>query len=593
MKLIKLNMEKIMKKGIIIILVILLAIPFSCKKDFLETTPLGVASENVFYNEKGIDALLTGAYALIDGQGAEGWGGGGAWAGAVSNWVWGSVASDDGYKGTTLGDQTPINPIERYETLPTNDYISGKWRANYDGISRANDVLKVIAKTEDLDADKTVQFIAEAKFIRAWLHFELKRVYNNIPYITDDEEIDPKTVTNTVDAWPMIEADLQAGVDAFPGSQAQVGRPTKYAAMAVLARVHLFQKDFAAAKTLLDGIINSGNFSLMDNFHDNYTAATNNNAESIFEIQYAVNDGTPDSFNGGYGDCLNFPHGADIGTCCGFHQPSQDMVNAYKVDGQGLPLLDTYNNTDLKNDQMVDSDAEFVPFNDVVDPRLDWTVGRRGIPFLDWGVHRGADWIRDQNNGGPYLYVKNMFYKSEKGSNSTTTGWATGVNANNYRAYRYAHILLWRAECAIEDGDLGMAKNLVNQIRKRAGNKVVMGKASTYVLPQGVEPVIDMDQPAANYMVSQYASFPNADFARKAVRMELRLEFALEGHRFFDLVRWGIADEVISKFIQKDAAFRGFLTGAAFNAGKDEYWPIPQNQIDLQGPDVLVQNNGY
>lgn len=581
-----------MKKIFIIALIVLLAIPFSCKKDFLETTPLGVASENVFYSEKGIDALLTGAYALLDGQGAEGWGGGGAWAAAVSNWVWGSVASDDGYKGTTLGDQTPINPIERYETLPINDYVSGKWRANYDGISRANDVMKVIAKTPDLDEDIKTQFEAEAMFIRAWLHFELKRVYNNIPYITDEAE-DPAAVTNTIDAWPLIEADLQYGVDNLPETQIEVGRPTKYAAMAVLARVHLFQDDFAAAKTLLDGIINSGAYSLMPNFHDNYKSETNNNAESIFEIQYSVNDGTPESFSGGYGDCLNFPHGADIGTCCGFHQPSQDMVNAFKVDLSGLPLLNTYGDTNLKNDQMVDSDAEFIPFDDVVDPRLDWTVGRRGIPFLDWGVNRGADWIRDQNNGGPYLYVKNMFYKSEKGINSTTTGWATGVNANNYRPYRYAHILLWRAEVAIEEGDLGKALGLVNQVRRRAGNQVVMGKVGTYSLPQGVVAVIDDTQPAANYLVSEYPSFPDATYAKKAVRMELRLEFALEGQRFFDLVRWGIADDVLSKFITNDAAFRGFMTGAVFNAGKDEYWPLPQNQIDLQGAGVLVQNSGY
>jgi hypothetical protein len=363
--------------------------------------------------------------------------------------------------------------------------------------------------------------------------------------------------------------------------------------MAVLARAHLFQQDYSSAADVLDDIIGSGNYSLMPNYFDNYMIANNNNVESIFEIQYAVNDGTPDSFNGGYGDCLNFPHGGDIGTCCGFHQPSQNLVNAFKVDDSGLPLLDSYNDTDLKNDQMVDSDATFEPFEDTVDPRLDWTVGRRGIPFLDWGIMRGADWIREQPNGGPYLYKKNMFYSAESGSYQTSTGWATGVNANNYRAYRYAHVLLWRAECYIEAGDLTSALDLVNEVRERAGNAVVMGKCTTYELPQGVAADIDLDQPAANYDVQPYSSFPSQDYARKAVQMELRLEFGMEGHRFFDLVRWGIADDVLNDFIARDTDLRGFMTGANFDAGKDEYWPIPQNQIDQQGSDILQQNPGY
>jgi|TARA_Y100000310_G_C20695661_1_gene825502 hypothetical protein len=580
-----------MKKILILTSALFLTTTFSCE-DFLETTPVGVASDAVFYNEKGINALLTGAYALIDGVGAGGWGGEYSWPGSVTNWVWGSVASDDSYKGTSVGDQSSINPVERYETLVDNDYVSGKWTANYDGVARTNDVLKVLAGTPELATDKATQFEAEARFLRAWYHFEMKRVFNNIPYITDVVE-DPATVPNTADAWPSIESDLQFGVGNLPGIQGDVGRPTKYAAMAVLARAHLFQQDYSSAADVLDDIIGSGNYSLMPNYFDNYMIANNNNVESIFEIQYAVNDGTPDSFNGGYGDCLNFPHGGDIGTCCGFHQPSQNLVNAFKVDDSGLPLLDSYNDTDLKNDQMVDSDATFEPFEDTVDPRLDWTVGRRGIPFLDWGIMRGADWIREQPNGGPYLYKKNMFYSAESGSYQTSTGWATGVNANNYRAYRYAHVLLWRAECYIEAGDLTSALDLVNEVRERAGNAVVMGKCTTYELPQGVAADIDLDQPAANYDVQPYSSFPSQDYARKAVQMELRLEFGMEGHRFFDLVRWGIADDVLNDFIARDTDLRGFMTGANFDAGKDEYWPIPQNQIDQQGSDILQQNPGY
>jgi hypothetical protein len=583
-----------MKKNRILITVmaILVALTISCE-EFMETTPLGVASDQVFNTEKGVNALLTGAYAAIDGAGIDaGWFGTYAWSASVDNWVWGGVASDDAYKGSDVSDQTPINPIEQYETLPSNQYVSDKWIANYDGVSRCNDVLKVLAET-DMDAAKAANIEAQAKFLRGWFHFEMKRVYNNIPYITEDVE-DPGTVPNNVDAWPMIEQDLQFAVDNLPEEQAEVGRANKYAAMAVLARVHLFQQDWGAAKTLLDGIINSGKYQLVDEFHDNFTTATNNNAESIFEIQYAVNDGAGDSSNGGYGACLNFPQSGDIGVCCGFYQPTQNMVNAFKVDASGLPLLDTYNDTNLKNDMGVLSANTFVPFTDVVDPRLDWTVGRRGIPFLDHGIMRGADWIRDPGNGGPYLYLKNMFYASERGITTTTSGWATGVNANNYRAYRYSHVLLWRAEVAVEENDLATALDLVNQIRNRAKNSTpVMGLCTTYELPLGVAAVVDYNQPAANYMVEPYPSFPDQAYARKAVHFEMRLEFAMEGHRFFDLVRWGNAAQVLNDYIDKDSDFRSFLQGKSFTAGKDEYWPIPIVQIDIEGPGILEQNPGY
>jgi hypothetical protein len=590
-----------MKNRIILAFTIIMAYSYSCSESFMEKTPLGVTSEDVFYNEKGANALLTGAYALVDGQGNVG-----TWSGSTTNWVWGSVASDDAYKGSEPSDQSAINSIERYETLPSNSYVSGKWAGMYDGVSRCNDVMKVLKKAKELgniEEDAANLIEAQAKFLRGFYHFELKRIYNNIPYITDEVE-DPAKVTNTIDAWPLIEADLEFAVNYLPESQLQVGRATKYTAEALLARAHLFQKEYTSAKPLLDDIINSNKYSLVDCFFDNYKIEMNNNVESIFEIQYVVNDGTYGSTNGGYGDALNFPMGGDIGTCCGFHQPSQNLVNAFKVDPNGLPMFDTFNDTNLFNDYNVSSSDVFIPDDHLVDPRLDWTVGRRGIPFLDWGVMRGADWIRDQGSGGPYLYKKNMFYKSQKGTLSTSTGWATGVNANNYRMIRYAHVLLWRAEVAVEENDLEKARELVNMIRARAANCVVMGRVTDYTMAPGDQDyatqeangTIDWNQPAANYLVSQYTtSFPSQEYARKAVQWELRLEFAMEGQRFFDLVRWNIAAQTLNAYIAKDSQFRSFLTGASFDTGKDEYEPIPQSEIDLQNAEeeILVQNEGY
>jgi hypothetical protein len=585
-----------MKKKIIfstLSLGLLLTLLFACKKDFLNTVPTGSANNVVLANEKGVNALLIGAYAAIDGQinGADGT----SWAASVSNWVWGGVASDDATKGSDIGDQSTIVPIENYSADATNGYIRDKWRFNYAGVSRANDVLKILAQCKPALPDATQTSIkAQALFIRGFIHFELKRVYENIPYIT--ETSDAAKVVNTIDAWPLIETDLKYAVANLPTSQADLGRATKYAAEAVLAKVYIFQKKWTDAKPLLDDIINSAKYSLMPNFSDNFVAAKRNNKESIFEIQYSVNDGASGSPNAGWGDALNFPVDIDgTGTCCGFYQPTQNLVNAFRVDGAtGLPVDLPAN---FQNDMGITSNQNFVQDTVTpVDPRLDLTVGRRGVPYLDWGIMRGSTWIRDQGNAGPYLNKKNMFLKKDKGTLSTTTGWATGVNSNSYRAIRYSHVLLWRAEVAAETGDLVTATSLVNQIRTRAQAEKVLGRCRTFVLASQTGLNVATTVPAANYLVNPYpATFASLDAARTAIRREMRLEFAMEGMRHFDLVRWGIASTTINAYIAQDKLFRSLLGGtkpAVYESPKNDYWPLPSIQVDLQ-PGVLTQRTGY
>jgi len=584
-------------KKIFFALLIVLATLYSCSSSFLDTKPTGSSSFSTLANETGVNAALIGAYHSLLASGMKT---GGSysdwdWSASPTNWVWGSVASDDATKGSDISDQNAIVPIENYTVDASNEYVSDKWNANYAGISRCNDVLKLIASARDLSADKVALLKGQALFLRAWHHFELKRVFNNIVFVTEKD--DATKLKNNVDAWPLIEDDLKFAVANLPESQVDAGRATKYAAKAVLARVYLFEKKYAEAKVQLDDIINSGKYALMPNYDDNYMISTRNNKESIFEIQYVVNDGTLESVIGGYGDALNFPIDVDgTGTCCGFHQPTQNLVNAFEVDANGLPLLDTFNNINFKNDMGLSSSDNFVPdVTTPVDPRLDWTVGRRGVPYLDFGIMRGNDWIRDQGNGGPYLYKKNMFLKSEQNAYFVQT---SGLNANNYRAYRLAHILLWRAECAIQLGELETARTLINQVRARAANPAhfVKGRCTTYSLPTGVTPVVDYTKNAANYQIGQYpVSGWTKDYALKAVQWELRLEFGMEGQRFFDLVRWGIVKPVIDAFIAKDIQFRSLLGGAkpaVFTVGRNEYWPIPQTQIDLQ-KGILKQNTGY
>jgi len=589
-----------MKRKIIFLtlpIALLMIMLYACEEDFLEALPTASASDAILANEKGVNGLLIGAYAAIDGQtrGTNG----ASWAGSVSNWVWGDVASDDASKGGyDIADQNPIVPIETYQVDPSNSYLNNKWWVNYDGISRANDVLQVMALCNPpLSEEKQTSIKAQVLFIRGFIHFELKRVFNNIPYITED--VNPITVPNNVDAWPMIEADLKFAVANLPTSQAEVGRATKYAAEAVLARVYMFQKKWDEAKVVLDDIIASGKYSLMTNFNDNFLAATRNNKESVFEIQYSVNDGPSGSANGGWGDALNFPIDVDgTGTCSGFHVPTQNLVNAFQVDATGLPLLDGPV-PNFKNDMGILSSTFWVQDTvNPVDPRLDFTVARRGIPFLDWGIFRGSAWISDQLFAGPYLGKKGMFLKKDKKTLSTTTGWATGVNTNSYRAIRYAHVLLWRAEVAAESStpDFAYATTLINMVRTRADNQKLMGRCRTFILMSQTDLVVDNSVLAANYMVNPYpTTFANLDYARKAIRMEMRLEFAMQGFRHFDLVRWGIAAPTINAYLNQDRAFRtlfGGVTPAVFTEGQDEYWPLPQIQVDLQ-PGILTQNLGY
>ena len=585
--------------------VFLMAISFSCADSFLDKKPLGSTSEDVFYSEKGVSALLTGAYSMVKGSAL--WSV--SWGASITNWTYGSVASDDAGKGSYIGDQIPVNEIEQWNVSTTNNYPADKWLLNIGmGVNRCNIVLNVITKTPTLAAATATEFKAEARFLRGMYYFESWLVFGDkIPLIPEDKVDVANTISNDNAAGAVlkfIEDDLAFAAANLPAKQSQPGRATKWAAKALAARAYMQVLDYASAKPLLDDIIANGGFTLADKFFDNFRIAKNNNSESIFEIQRNVND-INESLNGEMGIGLNAPYAPELGMCCGFHQPTQNLANAFKVDAAGLPLFDTFNNTDLKNDAGLGSGDEFIPATDLLDPRIDFTMGRRGLPYMDWGIMRGSDWIRDQAWGGPYVTVeKTFFYKAERNTLSTTTGWQTGINANNFRYLRLGHILLWRAEVAASEGDLATALKYVNQIRTRAGKEVVMGKVSLYKLGDKSintsdewKKYVDFTVPAANYKIGTYTAFANKDEAMRAVQWEQRLEFATEGMRFFDLRRWdkakpGSMKATLEAFAVADQRVRPLvMKGATFDE-KDKYQPIPQVQLDLE-PGVLKQNTGY
>jgi len=449
----------------------------ACDKSYLNKRPLGQLDEAALANKKGVERLLIGAYSLLDGIGGnKSW-----WYSAASNWIYGSICGSEAYKGSDVDDQGPeINPIEKFSMTASNACLASKWGTVYDGVQRANDVLRIMAKATDISEDDQKRIRAEAKFLRAHYHFEAKKMWNKIPFI--DETITYGNgnyhVSNQTDAWPNIENDLLFAIRNLKTTpyQGAVGRATKYTALALLAKAYMFQKKFALAKPLLDTIINYGPFKLVK-YHNNFNPAERNSDESIFSVQMSVNDGIgPNDIitNGNLGDVLNFPYSPlnSPYSCCGFFQPSQYLVNHFKTDAAGLPDLDNFNDIDVKHDNGILSSDPFDPDTRTLDPRLDWTVGRRGIPYLDWGNHPGAAWIRDSAYGGPYSPKKNLYYQSQQGQQHDQGFWTNGSTTNNVNLIRFADVLLWAAEVEAELDNLIKARDYVNRIRRR----VICGK---------------------------------------------------------------------------------------------------------------------
>ncbi len=562
----------------------------ACKDSFLDVPATGQLDENVLATEKGVEGLLVGTYSMLNGRFA--------WYGGSSNWVHGSILGGDANKGTNAGDQAVVNPVQRYETLPTNGAVSDKWNASYEGVSRANATLRILAtidasKDPNLTPEDRARIAGEARFLRGHYYFELKRLWNNVPYVDETMTTDEAVkVPNNVDIWRNIEADFQFAFDNLPETQGALGRANKWAAAAYLGKTYLYQGKWSDAKAMFDQVISNGKtagglkYGLLPAYADAFSAELDNSQESVFATQAAANSGS--TANANYEFVLNFPYNtgpSGPGNCCGFFQPSFELSNSFRVDANGLPLLDgSYNSAAnaLKTDMLVPSADPFTPDAGPVDPRLDHSIGRRGIPYLDWQDHPGSDWIRDQGYAGPYSPKKFIYYKSQEGTLTDGSGWTRGYSAMNYNIIRFADVLLMAAEAEVELNNLEAARALVNQVRARAANPASWVKRSD-------------GSNAANYVIGLYNTpWTGTDAARAAVRFERKLELSGEGHRFYDLVRWGIAAQTINDYLQYEGSILTVaLGGATFQAGKNEYYPIPQTQIDRQGSDVLKQNPGY
>lgn len=562
-----------------IFIILILVVIVACKEKFLEVKPTGSVPDKDLANKKGIEGLVIGTYSVLTGRSYDFFSG-------STNWFWGSILGGDSNKGTTSGDQSQMNEVQRYATQSTNTSLLVKYRTSYEGVVRANNSLAALAKASEIidEADRK-RLEGEARFLRAHYYFDLKKLFNNTPYIDEKTEI-AAVVKNDMDLWPKIEADFQFGYDNLPETQNEVGRANKWAAGAYLAKTFLFQKKYADAKKVLDNVIKKGQtagglkYGLMEKFGDLFKYPTcENNKESVFAIQAAV--GTGSSANSNSDFILNNPAYGGPAGCCGFNVPSFDLVNSFRTDANGLPLLDGRYNEEgnaVKSDMGVKASEEFTPDQGNLDARLDHSVGRRGIPYWNWGDYPGAAWIRDQSYAGPYAPKKFVHSKGDETDHSTwnlTTG-------NNFPIIRFADVLLMAAEAEVELGDLETARGYVNQVRERASNQVGFVKRGDGTA-------------AAKYVVRTYdAPWTDPVSARAAVRFERKLELSGEGHRFFDLVRWSIAKTVLDALVANERKKLAVAYGGAnFTPGRSEYQPIPQQEIDLVGTDNLIQNPGY
>jgi starch-binding outer membrane protein, SusD/RagB family len=590
---------------------------YGCK-DFLTnaSTPQGTLNQSTLANRAGVEGSLIAAYRDLDCN--NGLPRPGGWGCAATNWVFGDVVSDDTYKGSSHLDQSPINDLEGYHWSGGGAglYLEDKWNQVYEGVVRANATLRLL---KEVKASSPSEFSVadangiegEATFLRAHYLFEGWRMWGNIPYYREDETDFRKPNEDTSAVAADLLKDLDSAIKLLPATprNGQKGRVTSWTAKAYKGRVQIYNHDYAGAVTTFKDIVANGPYGLEASFADVWTAffGKENGKETIFAYQASANDGEPNAANANEGERLNFPYSPSHFACCGFNDPTQNLVNFFKVDANGLPLALS------SPDSWNASNAEFVAGSPApVDPRLDWTVGRDGVPFKDWELY-SVTWAREEDNQGPYSPKKNIHERASGAE--TTVGWQPQQQSSmNMHLFRYADLLLLLAEAEVETGDLNGARLLVNQVRARAA-VAAQGCAATASnnvaakYPQCAghpEMTLPINSPLitwAKYAVNPYPSFPDVAYARAAVHAERRLELALEGQRFFDLRRYGMseAEATINGYLTgigggREDVRRTYLAAAEPLTDRHRLFPIPPDQIDLSmvgGEQTLKQNPGW
>lgn len=560
-----------MKKILYSVLTVLALVGTTSCSDFLDDQkPQGVLDSDMVKEPSNVDNLVISAYAVFTTAEDVN--------SSFSMWNF-DVRSDDAYKGgngTSDGDVFHQLEIEQ-GVLTTNWNINDMWVRLYNCISRVNSAISVLETTSDSYQLKD-QRLGEMKFLRAYAHFLLKRLYKNIPFIMDAnlKQEDYNTLSNTEfnndEGWQQIINDVEYAYSVLPVKQTDKGRPSKAAAAAFLTKAYLYKayrQDDPSSNQVTSinrddllkvieysnpDIYSAGGFDLEADFHNNFRPETQyeNGVESIWAMQYSINDGTKNgNLNWSYGLIVpNIPGVTDGG--CDFYKPSQNLVNAYRTDADGHPFIDTFNNKDYDLTQ----DA---------DPRLFLTVGLTGLPYefnSKYMMDASSTWSRSNGLYGYYVTLKQNV-DPDCGYMVKGSWWGTPMNRI---VFRYADVLLERAEAYAQLNETGEAIKLVNKIRLRA--KQSTGMIANYPSDYGVK-----------FNISTYNGSYSQEDALKIVKMERRLEMGMESERFFDLVRWGEAEKVLNKYFAEEANNCSIYGEAHFTANKNEYLPIPFSQV--------------
>lgn len=523
----------------------------SCN-DMLDIKPSGQFTSDQITDES-IEGLMASAYAGLE---SHFFGNNESFCAPITNWVF-DVRSDDAYKGGGgVSMEANIHQLEISNLTSDNATNYNKWRNNYFAIARVHQAMNAINASESLTGKDAL--IGELKLLRAYFYFDLIRIFERIPYLTEtsiatETRFDEFTRD---EIFGFIKQDIKDAWNSLPETQAEEGRFGKYVAAALMAKVSAFTSDWADVIEYSDYVINSGKYELYDNFLDMSKIEFNNRKESIMAIQFSTAN---NNAHINWCNLLNttYSEGNLFGSGDDFFLASQNLVNAFRTDDKGLPLFDTFNDVKVTSD-----------YEGNVDPRLDFTVGRIGFPFR--GHTYNSKWCRAYDVYGEYSGKKGLI---DPASPDMVQGFPWGASALNFCLIRYADILLLKAEALIEtNSSLDTARQLINMVRAKADRSI-----------DGSYTPVELNPMKANYYVGQYpAEGWNQEYARKAVRMERRLELAMEGNRWFDLVRWGNVLEVVNNYMQSEAKLRPYYEGAS----------ISSDEIFLAIPLTEIQNGG-
>ncbi len=487
----------------IVLVAVMVVFTSGCKK-FLDEDLRGQRSDQQFFQTSDdAELALTGVYNVLSFSNADN-----------RIWVFGDVASDDAAKGGIPGDQADIGLIDNFNILTDNGNLETVWEIYYEGVARANKLLDNIDGI-DMDPERRSQIKGEARFLRAYYYYWLVNIFGDIPVHTTTptpEELQ-RPATPASEVWSqVIIPDLTEAGSLLPDSYSggELGRATGMAAHAFLARAYLFTEQWELAEDAALEVVNSGLHNLALVYKDNFTAATKDNPEVIFAVRHL---GGQDPM---LANRLNQWFAPRANNGYGFNVPTQDFVDEFEKTAE-----------------------------DVYDPRLDYTVGREGQPWLDEGVMFDPEW-----SPTGYLQKKYLQPLAEVPKELKAEG------ELHYIFLRYSDVLLMLAEALNEQGKTAEAEIYLNTVRQRARESYLYDPdlPGYGTIPDGLLP---------NVTGSTQMSL------REAIRHERRVELGFEFHRYFDIIRYG-----------ETYANEAFEDKENFNYSTHRNFPIPQSELD-------------